>query len=224
MVGERVVFLDDYDLDSAARLVRGCDVWLNLPRPPLEASGTSGMKSVVQRRPAAERARRLVGRGVRRRQRLGALRRRRRRRARRRTPATGAELHRLLEREIVPLFAERDADGVPDRLARAGPQLDGRTSGRRSAPLGCWPTTAGTSTAGERPADTRWQRRARGGERGRRRRRSRRLRRRRRGTRRRRCGSASHTPASRCGSGSDHRRPCGSRSATTTTGPPPGRR
>ena len=47
VVGERVVFLDDYDLASAARLVRGCDVWLNLPRPPLEASGTSGMKSAV---------------------------------------------------------------------------------------------------------------------------------------------------------------------------------
>jgi starch phosphorylase len=46
IVGERVVFLDDYDLSSAAALVRGCDVWLNLPRPPLEASGTSGMKSV----------------------------------------------------------------------------------------------------------------------------------------------------------------------------------
>ena len=45
IVGERVVFLDDYDLASGARLVRGCDVWLNLPRPPLEASGTSGMKS-----------------------------------------------------------------------------------------------------------------------------------------------------------------------------------
>ncbi|MFZ0089325.1 MAG: alpha-glucan family phosphorylase [Solirubrobacteraceae bacterium] len=45
IVGERVVFLDDYDLSSAAWLVRGCDVWLNLPRPPLEASGTSGMKS-----------------------------------------------------------------------------------------------------------------------------------------------------------------------------------
>ncbi len=45
VVGERVVFLDDYDLNSAAWLVRGCDVWLNLPRPPLEASGTSGMKS-----------------------------------------------------------------------------------------------------------------------------------------------------------------------------------
>ena len=46
VIGERVVFLDDYDLHSAARLVRGCDVWLNVPRPPLEASGTSGMKSV----------------------------------------------------------------------------------------------------------------------------------------------------------------------------------
>ena len=47
IIGERVVFLDDYDLASAAQLVRGCDVWLNLPRPPLEASGTSGMKSAV---------------------------------------------------------------------------------------------------------------------------------------------------------------------------------
>ena len=46
IIGERVVFLDDYDLSSGAALVRGCDVWLNLPRPPLEASGTSGMKSV----------------------------------------------------------------------------------------------------------------------------------------------------------------------------------
>jgi starch phosphorylase len=46
LVGSRVVFLDDYDLATGARLVRGCDVWMNLPRPPLEASGTSGMKSV----------------------------------------------------------------------------------------------------------------------------------------------------------------------------------
>jgi starch phosphorylase len=47
MAGARVVFLDDYDLTMAARLVQGCDIWLNLPRPPLEASGTSGMKSAV---------------------------------------------------------------------------------------------------------------------------------------------------------------------------------
>jgi starch phosphorylase len=41
----RVVFLPDYDLASAARLVAGVDVWLNTPQPPLEASGTSGMKA-----------------------------------------------------------------------------------------------------------------------------------------------------------------------------------
>ena len=45
VVAQHVVYLDDYDLATAAMLVRGCDVWLNVPRPPLEASGTSGMKS-----------------------------------------------------------------------------------------------------------------------------------------------------------------------------------
>jgi glycogen phosphorylase len=44
---KRVVYVEDYDLGVAARLVRGCDVWVNVPRPPLEASGTSGMKSAV---------------------------------------------------------------------------------------------------------------------------------------------------------------------------------
>lgn len=46
-IGQRIAFLHDYDLAVAARLVRGCDVWLNVPRPPMEASGTSGMKSAV---------------------------------------------------------------------------------------------------------------------------------------------------------------------------------
>ena len=44
---ERVSFLDNYDLAIAGHLVAGCDLWVNLPRPPLEASGTSGMKSVL---------------------------------------------------------------------------------------------------------------------------------------------------------------------------------
>jgi glycogen phosphorylase len=44
-VASRVVFVEDYGLGVAARMVAGCDVWLNLPRPPLEASGTSGMKA-----------------------------------------------------------------------------------------------------------------------------------------------------------------------------------
>jgi glycogen phosphorylase len=44
---DRMVFLEDYDLQRARFLVRGCDVWLNTPRRPLEASGTSGMKVLV---------------------------------------------------------------------------------------------------------------------------------------------------------------------------------
>ena len=43
----RVAFLEDYDLSVAAPIVGGCDVWINVPRPPLEASGTSGMKAAV---------------------------------------------------------------------------------------------------------------------------------------------------------------------------------
>ncbi len=40
----RIVFLEDYDMTTARYLVQGIDVWLNNPRRPLEASGTSGMK------------------------------------------------------------------------------------------------------------------------------------------------------------------------------------
>jgi starch phosphorylase len=46
-LGSRVVFLEDYDLTIAPPLTAGVDLWLNLPRPPLEASGTSGMKVVL---------------------------------------------------------------------------------------------------------------------------------------------------------------------------------
>jgi len=40
-------FLDNYSLSMAKRMVGGCDVWINVPRPPLEASGTSGMKAAL---------------------------------------------------------------------------------------------------------------------------------------------------------------------------------
>jgi starch phosphorylase len=43
--GGLIAFVDDYDLHVAHLLVQGCDVWLNTPRKPLEASGTSGMKA-----------------------------------------------------------------------------------------------------------------------------------------------------------------------------------
>ena len=43
----RVVFLPNYDIDLARMIVPGCDIWLNTPRRPYEASGTSGMKAAV---------------------------------------------------------------------------------------------------------------------------------------------------------------------------------
>jgi len=43
----RVVYLPNYEMDMAACIVAGVDVWLNTPRAPLEASGTSGMKAAL---------------------------------------------------------------------------------------------------------------------------------------------------------------------------------
>ncbi len=45
--GGRLVFLEDYDMNVARYLVQGVDVWLNTPRRPNEASGTSGMKAAM---------------------------------------------------------------------------------------------------------------------------------------------------------------------------------
>ncbi len=46
-LGRRLVFIEDYDMAVARYLVQGVDVWLNNPRRPLEASGTSGMKAAA---------------------------------------------------------------------------------------------------------------------------------------------------------------------------------
>jgi starch phosphorylase len=43
----KIAFIENYDISVAKRLVQGCDVWLNNPRKPLEASGTSGMKIIA---------------------------------------------------------------------------------------------------------------------------------------------------------------------------------
>jgi starch phosphorylase len=111
-VGEHVIFLDDYDLASGAALVRGCDVWLNVPRPPLEASGTSGMKSVMNGGLQlsvldgwwAEAYDGSNGWAL-----SGEI-----------DPDHGAadaraaaELYGALEAEVVPAFYERDGDGLP---------------------------------------------------------------------------------------------------------------
>jgi starch phosphorylase len=44
---QRIVFLEDYDMRVGRHLVQGVDLWLNNPRRPLEASGTSGMKAAL---------------------------------------------------------------------------------------------------------------------------------------------------------------------------------
>lgn len=44
---KRIVFIENYDMNIARYMVEGCDVWLNNPRRPLEASGTSGMKIIA---------------------------------------------------------------------------------------------------------------------------------------------------------------------------------
>jgi starch phosphorylase len=46
-IRSKIVFLENYDLEIAKHLVSGSDVWLNTPRRPMEASGTSGMKAAI---------------------------------------------------------------------------------------------------------------------------------------------------------------------------------
>ncbi len=105
-------FVEDYDMAVATRMVAGCDVWLNLPRPPLEASGTSGMKAVLN---GALHLSVLDGWWVEGYDGTNGW----------AIPAdpVGNESERddrdagvladLLEKEVLPLFYERDASGVP---------------------------------------------------------------------------------------------------------------
>jgi starch phosphorylase len=114
-VRHRIVFLPDYDMSMARYLYWGCDVWLNNPTRPLEACGTSGMKSALNGGlnlsikdgwwdesydgrngwaiPTAD--------GV-----ADPL---------RRDELEAAALYELLGQQVAPLFYERDADGVPAR-------------------------------------------------------------------------------------------------------------
>jgi starch phosphorylase len=109
----RVVFIEDYDLAVARKMVQGVDVWLNTPRRPLEASGTSGIKvafngglnmSVLDGWwPEGYRGNNgwAVGRGevyddV-----------------EYQNEVEGRAIYDLLEKEIVPLFYDRGQDGIP---------------------------------------------------------------------------------------------------------------
>ena len=65
-----LVFIENYDIHIARQMVSGCDVWLNTPRRPLEASGTSGMKAGCHGLPELQHSRRVVARRLRPHQRL----------------------------------------------------------------------------------------------------------------------------------------------------------
>ena len=91
----------------------GVDVWINTPRRPWEACGTSGMKVLVNGGLNLSRAGWLVGRGVPAQCRLGDRRRQGARRRSRLGRGRAEQLYAQLEEQIVPLFYARDAAGVP---------------------------------------------------------------------------------------------------------------
>jgi starch phosphorylase len=113
--GGRIAFVDDYDLHVAHFLVQGCDVWLNTPRKPLEASGTSGMKASINGVPHlsigdgwwAEGYNGQNGwliEGSAQGQDSESVDR-----------ADAEALYHLLEAQVVPTFYDRDPDGIPRR-------------------------------------------------------------------------------------------------------------
>jgi starch phosphorylase len=106
----RIAFVENYDQELASYMVHGVDVWLNNPFPPLEASGTSGMKAAVNGTPNLSIADGWwvegyngangwsFGDGETRGDRTG----------------TDAEaMYRLLEDRVIPLYYERSDEGVP---------------------------------------------------------------------------------------------------------------
>jgi starch phosphorylase len=107
----RVAFIEDYELHLAHRLVQGVDLWLNLPRVPLEASGTSGMKAALNGVPQLstldgwwhEGYEGLNGWAI-----PPA--------ASRSTPDEWdtERLYRLLEEQVVPLYYSRNERGLPE--------------------------------------------------------------------------------------------------------------
>ncbi len=113
-VAGRVAFVEDYGIPLAGQLVSGCDVWINLPRPPLEASGTSGMKSVLGGGLQlsvldgwwAEAYDGSNGWAI-----DGSV----EADAKAQDWRDASALFALLEQQVLPMFHERDADGVPQR-------------------------------------------------------------------------------------------------------------
>jgi starch phosphorylase len=106
----RIAFIEDYEMHLAHRLVQGVDLWLNLPRVPLEASGTSGMKAALNGVPQLSTLDGWWYEGYEGKNGWAIP-----------TAEEGEEadaadaehLYHLLEEQVVPLFYARDARGIP---------------------------------------------------------------------------------------------------------------
>lgn len=154
----KVVFVEDYDIDLGRRLVQGVDVWLNNPRRPLEASGTSGQKVVLNGGLNlsvldgwwAEAYDGMNGFAIGDGDTHSSLEVHDRRDA--------EALRRALREEVVPLYYDRDEDGVPRawtaRMKRAIRTLGWRFSADRMVAdyvrFGYVPAAGGMSSDMER--------------------------------------------------------------------------
>jgi starch phosphorylase len=109
----KIVFLEDYDIALARHLVQGVDIWLNTPRRPLEASGTSGMKVAFNGGLNmsildgwwCEGYRRNNGWAIGRGEVYDDL--------EYQNEVESRAIYDLLEKEVVPLFYDRGPDGIP---------------------------------------------------------------------------------------------------------------
>ncbi|NOT07671.1 MAG: alpha-glucan family phosphorylase [Gemmatimonadales bacterium] len=131
----RVAFLEDYDMHLAHALVHGVDIWMNLPRVPLEASGTSGMKAALNGVPQVgtidgwweEGYDGTNGWAIPLAQPSDDL--------EAQDGHDAEQLYRLLEEEIVPLYYNRDGRDVPvgwaDRMRNALRVAGSRFTARR---------------------------------------------------------------------------------------------
>jgi len=117
----KVVFIEDYDLGVASQLIQGVDVWLNCPRHPWEACGTSGMKVLVNGGLNlsqydgwwAEAWNDSVGWAIRPGASFEEL-----HRADSHDHADALELYDLLENQVIPTFYDTNRDGIPEAWTR----------------------------------------------------------------------------------------------------------
>jgi len=108
----RIAFVEDYDLHLAHVLVQGVDLWMNLPRVPMEASGTSGMKAALNGVPQLGTADGWWEEGFNGHNGWSVVEDPSASEAEVSTQAA-AQVYQLLERRVVPEFYERDSRGVP---------------------------------------------------------------------------------------------------------------